>query len=493
MNTIPPLIETAKPRRRSKFLRRSAFIIAAFFTLIAAAYAIVDWRGHQAWQKCQRELKARGEQLDWAAYIPARVPDGQNFIKTPLLEAVGYRGRIDTNVWQAFADAGRSLDWQGCVDSQSGRKMVWGQADAAAFLQALQEIEPRLDELRAANFKPFARFDIDRSRPFEESPGINFVALRILSQIVAFHACAELTLNQSEKAFQDIHVIHRLSDGLKEENTLVALMFRVALQGLSLEPFWEGWAEGRWSERELTRFGELFARVDLLPELARVMHAERAGVNALVEKYGIQGNEFGRVTMRGESAQKGFWNGVREQAEKLGWKLIPRGWVYQNLVGYNHRMQAFIPLTLQSKPPTLSPAEVNQMKQRVVQDISNGPYNWLSRTAIPNFGRALETVARIQTMVNEAGIVCALERCRLTRGQYPESLTELVPSFLSQLPVDVINGGPLKYRRTNDSKFLLYSVGWNEADDGGAPAPRRASQAKPDYSGDWVWQYPVDK
>src|SRR4051812_11163508 len=108
MNTIPPLIETAKPRRRSKFLRRSAFIIATFLTLIAVAYAIVDWRGHQAWQKCQQELKARGEQLDWPVYIPARVPDGQNFIKTPLLEAVAYRGRVDTNVWQTFADAGRS-------------------------------------------------------------------------------------------------------------------------------------------------------------------------------------------------------------------------------------------------------------------------------------------------------------------------------------------------------------------------------------------------
>ena len=28
-------------------------------------------------------------------------------------------------------------------------------------------------------------------------------------------------------------------------------------------------------------------------------------------------------------------------------------------------------------------------------------------------------------------------------------------------------GRSLKYRRTNDKRFLLYSVGWNETDDGG--------------------------
>src|SRR5439155_9732560 len=140
------------------------------------------------------------------------------------------------------------------------------------------------------------------SAPFEESPDINFVALRSLSQILSFHACAELALDHREKALADVRVIHRLSDGLKDENTLVALMIRVAMQGLALEPFWQGWAEDRWSEPELASLQELFGQVDLLPEFARVMRGERAGVNGLVEKYGSRGNEFRRVRMRSEPA-----------------------------------------------------------------------------------------------------------------------------------------------------------------------------------------------
>ena len=84
--------------RGPRFLRRTAFVVAALLTLIASFCAVENWRGHRAWEKYRRDLKARGEQLDWAAYIPARVHDEQNFIKTPLLEAVGYRGRVKGDV-----------------------------------------------------------------------------------------------------------------------------------------------------------------------------------------------------------------------------------------------------------------------------------------------------------------------------------------------------------------------------------------------------------
>lgn len=43
----------------------------------------------------------------------------------------------------------------------------------------------------------------------------------------------------------------------------------------------------------------------------------------------------------------------------------------------------------------------------------------------------------------------------------------LAPQFIIKLPHDVINGQPLKYRRTDDGSFILYSMGWNEKDDGG--------------------------
>jgi hypothetical protein len=45
-----------------------------------------------------------------------------------------------------------------------------------------------------------------------------------------------------------------------------------------------------------------------------------------------------------------------------------------------------------------------------------------------------------------------------------------------------VGGQPLKYRQTADDNFLLYSVGWNGADDGGQLS------LFPYTDGDWVWQ-----
>jgi hypothetical protein len=85
--------------------------------------------------------------------------------------------------------------------------------------------------------------------------------------------------------------------------------------------------------------------------------------------------------------------------------------------------------------------------------------------------------ARVQTQVHEALIACALERYRLAHDAYPETLDALVPQFLAQIPPDLIGGRPLHYRRADGGKFLLYSVGWNETDDGG----------KPGSDDDWLW------
>jgi hypothetical protein len=131
----------------------------------------------------------------------------------------------------------------------------------------------------------------------------------------------------------------------------------------------------------------------------------------------------------------------------------------------------------------------NQVLPHKADDINNQiqtacsrftPYTFLARVATPNFVRASQTLARNQTLANEAFIACGLERYRLARGQYPETLEALVPQFAEKLPHDIIGGQPLKYHRAADGQFVLYSVGWNEKDDGGVPGKTIAE-------GDWVW------
>jgi hypothetical protein len=99
---------------------------------------------------------------------------------------------------------------------------------------------------------------------------------------------------------------------------------------------------------------------------------------------------------------------------------------------------------------------------------------------MPNWVKALQKYAANQTMANQALLACALERYRLSHGEYPQSLSDLVPQLVDKLPHDLIGGGGLKYRRTGATQFILYSIGWNERDDGGIPGKTIAD-------GDWVW------
>jgi type II secretory pathway pseudopilin PulG len=114
------------------------------------------------------------------------------------------------------------------------------------------------------------------------------------------------------------------------------------------------------------------------------------------------------------------------------------------------------------------------------------PYSLLAAITVPNYNKAMQTAARNQTKVNQALIVCGLERYRLAHGQYPEKLAMLTPEFIAMIPRDVIGGRPLKYRRTDDGRFLLYSIGWEEKDDGGVEWPSNKAGNR-----DWVWQYPA--
>ena len=66
-------------------MRRGLFLLACLVTLTGLFYAVENWRGKQAWEKCRREQEAKGEVLDWNALIPAPVPDEQNIYKAPMM------------------------------------------------------------------------------------------------------------------------------------------------------------------------------------------------------------------------------------------------------------------------------------------------------------------------------------------------------------------------------------------------------------------------
>ena len=100
---------------------------------------------------------------------------------------------------------------------------------------------------------------------------------------------------------------------------------------------------------------------------------------------------------------------------------------------------------------------------------------------------------RAETERSLAICAVALKRYSLRHGAPPESLDSLVPEFVSSVPVDYMDGKPLRYRLNADKTFMLYSVGEDGKDDGGDTAlmPDKTSLRDLWDRKDFVWPAPA--
>ena len=114
-------------------------------------------------------------------------------------------------------------------------------------------------------------------------------------------------------------------------------------------------------------------------------------------------------------------------------KFAPRGWAYQNVVNC---------VQIESKSLDGFDLEHDNLTPQVFDKVAHdlewvhghkSLFKLFAAIIIPNTAKAKQTTAHNQTMVNEAQIVCALERYRLAQGDYPGTLDALVPQFIETI------------------------------------------------------------
>ncbi len=352
---------------------------------------------------------------------------------------------------------------------------------ATDYLAYTQPTEADFDVMRQGLQRPFARIDGDYQRPYERSIP-NFVRLRTVAQMLAQRALCYLLLGQPEAAWHELAPVRGVClmlEGKPASNapTLVEAMIDVAITGLYTAIIQDGLARHAWREAELAAMQQQLEQVNFIPLLNRSFHAERAATCRTLES--TPPSEL--VKLFGFGGEVRFWLDRLKDPRYLLVRVAPRGWIYQNMCVGAPREQVLLEALDVPNDQVMPSKHDSVIGQLGAALRRNSPYSFLAAAALPNFVKATQTMARNQTLANEAYIACGLERYRLAHGQYPETLDALVPQFAAKLPHDIIGGQPLKYHRTADGQFLLYSIGWNEKDDGGVPGKTVAE-------GDWVWQ-----
>ncbi|HUU97565.1 MAG TPA: hypothetical protein VM487_17655 [Phycisphaerae bacterium] len=104
-----------------------------------------------------------------------------------------------------------------------------------------------------------------------------------------------------------------------------------------------------------------------------------------------------------------------------------------------------------------------------------GHARFLSRILLPSVHRALELHFRTIAMRRMAALALAVRLYEVDHGRRPHSLAELIPEYLSEIPLDpfAAGGRPLGYL-PNAPCPILYSVNLDGVDDGGTYALRES-------------------
>lgn len=488
--------EPSKSGRGWRIVRRILISLAILATLIAIFYTEEDWRGKHAWEQCKHELEAEGEVLDWNAYIPPPVPDDRNFFMAPKMQ----EWFVGTNNGRGSTELSRRLQSTNeTLTASAGTKSLITTAKAAKnYLAWSDQFGPDFNLIREALNRPYARIDGDYTQPYTV-PVPNFLTVRAVAQVLAQRAHCYLVLHQPEQALFELTLMHDMCHLLEgaptgKPMTLVAAMINVAVIGLYVNTIAEGFQRHVWQEPELSVLQEQLKEINLLSIVKAAFQCSRAAETHTLETHPAV---IASVFLKNPT-ETNFWRNIDNPKYLLS-RVMPCGWVYQNMVVLAQSLENM----LDSYDPAndlIFPSKADESADKARSLKKWSPYAFLADIAQPNFIRATQSLAYNQTLVNEAQIACALERYRLAHGEYPEILDVLVPQFIAKLPHDIIGGQPsqgfgsasqpLHYHRMADGKYLLYSVGWNEKDDGGTVALTKSGEVDMDQ-GDWVWKYPV--
>jgi hypothetical protein len=253
----------------------------------------------------------------------------------------------------------------------------------------------------------------------------------------------------------------------------------IAYQFLNLRPIQDVAEVARFDDTQLRSLQEQVAVLTLRDALYAMRFERVANTSTLLR---LKGTELRQWLDWVEEAQID----VPQWLDGLRATLIaarPRGWKVAEAAVYQDKSVALFqnlssPDGLSVDWTALAAAEAELM------NVKAHP-RWLSLEGVmvPLWGVQLTLFKKLverQALANSIVAWCAVERYRIKHGRAPSKLADLQPEFLKSIPVDPVDGAPLRYILQSDGTYLIYSIGWNRVDDAGHPGEKREKK-------DWVW------
>jgi len=492
-----------------RFFRKAlvgmARVAAVLIVFLIFFYAEENWRGARDWAAYQKEMQARGETLDLRELAPLGKPE-DDLSKVPIYAELYEEN--DENRMGKHSDrrprirevdpyldpsppyaksAGKLTDlvsWQKYYQSVPEASHVTDSSGTPAedVLKALAQYDSILNEIDQAVSNPNAYWPIDYEHPLWGFLG-GISSSGAILRVVELRAVAHL--ENSEPALAEREFLFSINLGRPSIKGCFAVNYLslASITKRSDDILSEGLRRHSWSDAQLREMELALASSDMLALGSNSLCLERAGFIQTI-----------KVEQEMNADVVGYAGRYSPYYYRLSLfnlplsRLRPSGWWNQDRVNLCRATQVHLD-AINLSQGTLDAAKFprDPMWTRTDRDESTTISTWraiytpISSLASDSFDNFGFDIAKAETYRRLARLACRLEEYRLAHAQYPEQLDDL-PDLPAHLNQEVLSEHPLRYQRKGDG-YLLYSVGWNQKDNGGVGAID-------DGEGDWPWPRP---
>jgi hypothetical protein len=495
-------------KRWSKAFLKLVAVLAVLFLLFLVFERV---RGPDSLTRYQQELIANGEKLT-VQNLQSSVSDAENGAPA-VYAAIGLLedGAVLPNWYppcMRLMPSGRAIvgfrepEWV-----EDNRTNHWEEAGAE-----MKKNEAALAAIRAALGKP----GFDNKLDYSAGPKMKIQHLSPPKTLLRwFGPATQLALReaQTHTAAQNLVAQIRLPLLLAEDRILIGELVRFTIAAIARSTTWESLQAEGWSDEDLAAIQTAWEEQRFASNMVRSLEGERIFMGV--------GYEMMRKSNQ-DAWDALYWQEnffAIDEADRPFWerftRLLPFGeeiagffkkhvycrlwrfaWSRQGEKRNLQKMQKLIELARQAATEKSFASVRTALDQLENQSSSLSFYDRLRYPDAELFEGLLPGAKRTLRAETDRSLTIAaiaLKRHHLRHGEYPETLDALVPEFVAAVPVDYMDGQPLRYRRNADGSFTLYSVGENLTDDGGDAAlpPDRKSFRNLWTRKDYVWPAPA--
>jgi hypothetical protein len=343
-----------------------------------------------------------------------------------------------------------------------------------------------LDAIGLALEKPVLRNPVDFSRGYN----IEFGHLAPVKGLAAWYAAAaQLALRNGdhELAVRHLTTLIRLPKLLAEDRLVISELVRIAIGAIARTAVWEALQAQGWEDGQLRTLQREWAAQEDLRSMIRALEGEI-----------VFNRESFKMLRRSheDTVRMLFWmddfvksEGLQESPDNIALETLPYGkelwnflkkrvyvrlWRFAWLDQAEARALTEVHRLVQAAREAAGKGNLGlyhaATEQLAARSVERGIYDRLRYPEPLSEATLSRSTRRAFMAETDRGLtICAiaLKRFGAARGKPPESLGELTPEFLAAVPVDYMDGKPMKYRLNAGGTFLLYSSGDNGLDDGG--------------------------